>query len=166
MLNVFETGEATFRLSDRHDEDVGWIRGGTLGFDGFASEADAIAAALAGSEALRRHLDRINGSVQPTAAPTGRTRVVHDGAYEWVSKGAVPLARLYRPGRDGTAPKRRGHAVEFVLPSYVRAGSVITAAQVVHHAIATRAPVARAATVTPAAAIAPVPSHANGAAAL
>ena len=167
MLSVFETGEASFRLSDRHDEDVGWIRGGTLGFDGFASEADAIAAAVAGSEALRRHLDRINGSVQPTPAPTGRTRVVHDGAYEWVSRGTAPLARLFRPARAGAPPKHRGHAVEFVLPSYVKAGSVITAAQVVHHAIATRATSARAverAAAMPAAT--PIPTHATGAAAL
>ena len=169
MLSVFETGEASFRLSDRHDEDVGWIRGGTLGFDGFDTEADAISAAVAGSEALRSHLERINGALDVVAAPTGRTRVVHDGAYEWVSRGTVPLARLYRPGRDGTVPKRRGHAVEFVLPSYVKAGSVITAAQVVHHAIAGRVSRARTAERTPAAA-AMLPtasrSHANGAAAL
>ena len=138
MLSVFETGEASFRLSDRHDEDVGWIRGGTLGFDGFDTEADAVAAALAGSEALRGHLERVTGAAQPTIPPNARARVVHDGAYEWVSLGSLPLARLFRPGREGTAPRRRGHAVEFVLPSYAKSGLAITAAQIVHHAITTR----------------------------
>ncbi len=167
MLSVFETGEESFRLSDRHDEDVGWIRGGTLGFDGFASEADAISAALAGSQALHGHLARINGALHPATAPTGRTRLVHDGAYEWVSRGSVPLARLFRPGRDGALPKHRGHAVEFVLPSYVKAGSVISAAQVVHHAIAGRAQGARAGERSAAAMMpAPAAAQASSAAAL
>ena len=46
MLSVFETGEATFRLSDARDENVGWIRGNAVGFDGFEDESHAIEAAL------------------------------------------------------------------------------------------------------------------------
>jgi len=136
MLSVFETGEASFRLSDRHDEDVGWIRGAALGFDGFGSEADAIAAAVAGSQALAGYLDRLSGATQPSGRTTGRVRLVHDGAYEWVSRGSTPLARLYRPERDlPQRSRRRTFAVEFVLPSYVKSGSAISASQVLYHAI-------------------------------
>jgi hypothetical protein len=87
MLSVFETGEASFRLSNRHDEDVGWIRGAALGFDGFATEADALAAAVAGSSALADYLERLTGSAgvgaRATGSARGRVHVVHDGAYEW-----------------------------------------------------------------------------------
>lgn len=138
MLNVFETGEASFRLSDRHDADVGWVRDGAMGFGGFATEADATEAALAGSEALRVYLDRLSGTIKPEVGPKGRVRLVRDGAFEWVARGSVPLARLFRPVADGAPPRRQDFAVEFVLPSYVRAGAVIGAAQVVHHAIANR----------------------------
>ena len=141
MLSVFETGEASFRLSNRHDEDVGWIRGAALGFDGFATEADALAAAVAGSSALADYLERLTGSAgvgaRATGSARGRVHVVHDGAYEWVTRGKVPLARLYRPERDSTErQRRRTFAVEFVLPSYVRAGAAVSASQVLYRAIA------------------------------
>jgi hypothetical protein len=140
MLNVFETGDASFRLSDQHDQDVGWIRGAALGFDGFATEADALAAAVAGSAALTEYLERLTGSgsvgARAAGAARGRVHVVHDGAYEWVSRGKVPLARLYRPERDATErQRRRTFAVEFVLPSYVKAGAAVSASQVLHRAI-------------------------------
>ena len=159
MLNVFETGEASFRLSDRHDADVGWVRDGAMGFGGFATEADAIEAALAGSEALRAHLDRLTGAIRAGAGPKGRVRLVHDGAFEWVARGTVPLARLLRPAADGAPPRRHDFAVEFVLPSYVRAGAVIGAAQVAHHAIASR----RGTTLGAAAAPVALPAAAAGA---
>lgn len=136
MLSIFETGDENFRLVNQQDENVGWVRGNALGFDGFATESDAMAAALAGSEALKRYVARMVGSTEPTETPTGRLKVVHDGAYEWISRGKEPLARLYRPERDVPRRERsRTYGVEFVLPSYVRPGAVISASQVVHHAI-------------------------------
>lgn len=149
MLNIFETGEASFRLSNSRDENVGWIRGAALGFDGFGTEEAAIAAAVAGSDALTAYVDRIVGSSNARESKGGRLKVTHDGAYEWVTRGATPLARLYRPERDHTQrDRRRTFAVEFVVPSYVKAGALISASQVVHHAIG-RAMEAATASLTP-----------------
>lgn len=135
MLSVFETGDATFRLSNSRDEEVGWIKGGALGFGRLPTEADAIEAALAGGDALAGYLDRLSGASQPSERSTGKVKVVHDGAYEWVTRGGTPIARLYRPDRDPAQRKQGTFAVEFVLPSYVKDGTTIAAAQVVHHAI-------------------------------
>lgn len=135
MLSVFETGEDTFRLSNSKDEEVGWVRAGALGFTGFPDESTATEAALRGSDALTAYLERLSGSSEPVESSSGRVKIVHDGAYEWITRGSVPLARLYRPDRDAAQRKRGSFAVEFVLPSYVRAGTVISAAQVVYHAV-------------------------------
>ena len=132
MLNVFETGDGSFRLASQRDEDVGWIRGDALGFGGIPTEADAIAAAVAGNQALTGYLERTLGASYPATPTTGRVKLAHDGAYEWVSRGPVPLARLYRPVGDDTG---RGFGVEFVLPSYVKEGALISLAQIIHHAI-------------------------------
>ena len=131
MLNVFETGDGSFRLASQRDEDVGWIRGDALGFGGIPTEADAIAAAVAGNQALTGYLERTLGASYPAPPTTGRVKLVHDGAYEWVARGAVPLARLYRPVGD----TRPGFGVEFVLRSYVKEGALISLAQIIHHAI-------------------------------
>ena len=137
MLNIFETGDESFRLADRLDVNVGWVRGSALGFDGFATEGQAVAAAVAGSEALAGYLERLTGSVQKAEEGGGRVRVVKDGAQEWVVRGKTQLARLFRPaGEDGIDRRHDTFGVEFVLPSYVKPGAAISAAQVVHKAIA------------------------------
>ncbi|HEU4629992.1 MAG TPA: hypothetical protein VFS08_09595 [Gemmatimonadaceae bacterium] len=140
MLSIFETGEASYRLANQRDEDVGWIRGSALGFDGFATEREALDAAVAGSEALTGYIERLTGaSLRSDDRPDGRVRLAHDGAYEWVTRGVEPLARLYRPERDHPQPRRRRtFGVEFVLPSYVKPGAAVSASQVVYHAIAAR----------------------------
>jgi hypothetical protein len=136
MLSVFDTGDASFRLSNRHDEDVGWIRGSAIGFDGFPTEEEAFDAAITGSDALMAYLEKLTGSSQLRERGEGPARVVHDGAYEWVTRGTVPLARLYRPERDrAMRDRRRTFGVEFVLPSYVKPGAAISASQVVYKAI-------------------------------
>ena len=39
---------------------------------------------------------------------------MHDGAYEWIADGAVPIARLFRPNaRDAS------FAIELLVPSYI-----------------------------------------------
>ena len=137
MLSIFDAGDESFRLVDRHDQDVGWIRGSALGFDGFAAEADAVAAAVAGSAALFAYLERLTGASLAAPPASGRVRLTHDGAYEWVTRGKALLARLYRPELDHPVRRRRRtFGVEFVLPSYVKSGAAISASQVVHNAIA------------------------------
>ena len=90
MLSIFDTGDSSFRLANQRDEDVGWIRASAIGFDGFATEPEALAAAVAGSEALAGYIERLTGSAPRFAPTSGRVRLVHDGAYEWVSDGLVP----------------------------------------------------------------------------
>jgi hypothetical protein len=155
MLSIFDTGDASFRLANQRDEDVGWIRASAIGFDGFDSEPEALEAAVAGSEALAGYIERLTGTGPRLDRPRGRVRLVHDGAYEWVTRGVEPLARLYRPERDHPEHRRRRtFGVEFVLPSYVKPGAAVSASQVVYHAIAGRAatddaPVADGASRTP-----------------
>ncbi|HLV26868.1 MAG TPA: hypothetical protein VKZ41_11165 [Gemmatimonadales bacterium] len=135
MLNVFETGEETFRLSNSRDEEIGWVKGGALGLSGFSTEEVAIESAVRGSDALLAYLDRVSGSSQVADAAKGSVKLVNDGAYEWVTRGKTLLARLYRPNEAARNRQFSGYAVEFVLPSYVRSGTVISAAQVVYHAV-------------------------------
>ncbi|HEX6060091.1 MAG TPA: hypothetical protein VFZ11_13855 [Gemmatimonadaceae bacterium] len=136
MLEVFEIAEDSYRLLDGRGRDVGWIRGGALGFGGFRTEADALTAAAVGHQALAAHLRRSFGAPMLSSDPGAPLRVVHDGADDWISRGAQPLARLFRPGE---ARRADGHdatyRVEFVVPSYVRAGALIAAAQQLHRAI-------------------------------
>src|SRR5687768_15968922 len=70
MLQVFETAETSFRLSDGQGRDVGWIRGTAFGFGGFATEKDAIAAVVAGSHALSAYLARTFGQLATPADPS------------------------------------------------------------------------------------------------
>ena len=84
MLSIFDAGDETFRLADRHDQGVGWVRGTALGFDGFASEADAMAGAVAGSAALTAYLQRLTGAALATPPASGRV-VVRPVAAECVA---------------------------------------------------------------------------------
>ena len=137
MLEVFEIAEDSYRLVDGRGRDVGWIRGSALGFGGFRGEADAMSAAAAGHRALASHLRRSFGASMLASDPGAPLRVVHDGAYDWISRGAQPLARLFRPGEARRADAHDGsYRIEFVVPSYVRAGALIAAAQQLHRAIA------------------------------
>lgn len=140
MLKVFETGEESFQLIDARGKDVGWIRGSALGFGGFPTEPEAISAAVAGGSALSTYLQRSFGASTMPSDSGAPLRLVHDGAYDWISRGSHPLARLFRPGvwRNGDGHDG-SYRVEFVLPSYARAGSAISAAQQVHRAIEDRA---------------------------
>lgn len=132
MLTVFDTGEASFRLANRNDEDVGWIRGNAVGFCGLPDEPTAMKAAAAASETLSAYLERTGGPGSAPPRSTGRLKVVKDGTHEWVSRGSSQLARLLRPDDD----QSRGFAIEFVLPSHLKAGGAIGVSQILHKAIA------------------------------
>jgi hypothetical protein len=137
MLQIIEIAEGSFQLLDGEGRDVGWIRGTAFGFRGFDTVEDAAAAAVAGSRALATYLQRTFGASTMPSDPGAPLRLVHDGAYEWISRAQYPLARLRRPvaGRQAGAEDGRNFGLEFVLPSYVRAGAAISAAQRVHRAI-------------------------------
>lgn len=133
MLTVFDTGEASFRLANRKDEDVGWIRGNAVGFCGLPDEAAAMKAAVAGAETLAAYLERTGGPGSAPPRSNGRLKIVGDGAGEWVSRGSNQLARLIRPGDD----QSDSYAIEFLLPSHLKAGGAIGVSQILHTAIST-----------------------------
>lgn len=130
MMKVLTTGESRHRLEEADGTHVGWIHGRALGFRGMRSEAEALAAVAAAwrsfDAALRRHYFG-----RPAHETTlDQLRLVHDGAYEWVTDGRAPLARLYRPGDVGG-----DFAIELVLPTYASEGVAISVAQVVAGAL-------------------------------
>jgi len=52
-------------------------------------------------------------------------RLAHDGAYQWITDGERPLARLVRaPAPSSGAP----FALEFVMPSFASEGAMIAVA--------------------------------------
>jgi hypothetical protein len=132
MIRVLGDGDARHRLEDESGRDIGWIRGRAIGLRGLDDEMQAMAAVRATwpvfVAALRRHyfgfpahdIDR---------APL---RLVHDGAYEWVSDEQRPLARLHRSQGERS---NGSVAIEFVLPSYANEGVAISVAQVLATAL-------------------------------
>jgi hypothetical protein len=126
MIRVIADGERRYRLEDPGGGDIGWIRGHVVGFRGLCSERSAVETAFAAWQALEAALGKVYFGWKQHPPTHDRLRLVHDGAYEWVTDGDVPLARIYRPPTD--AP-RDGYAIELVLPSFVSEGAAISVAQ-------------------------------------
>ena len=129
MLMVFEVGESGYRLANKHDEDVGWIRDNTVGFRGLNDEGSAMDAAVAGHETLSAYLERVGGRGALPPPSSAAPKVVSDGAQEWIARGDQQLARLIRPCAEGA------FGVEFVLPSHLKGGGAIGISQILHNAI-------------------------------
>ncbi|MFL5578516.1 MAG: hypothetical protein ACJ79S_21385 [Gemmatimonadaceae bacterium] len=152
MIKVLTAGEDVHRLEDDAGTHVGWIHGRALSFGGMRSEAEAVAAAAAAWQAFDAALRRHYFGRPPHDVVAERLRLVHDGAYEWVTDGRRPVARLYRPRHDRDDG---GYSIELVLPSYASEGVAIAVAQVVGNALVARrargaAPAERAAAAAPA----------------
>lgn len=129
MITVTAQGDRRYRILDARGRAVGWIHGHAVGFRGWRHDADAIAAAEAAWGPLEATLRRHYVGRPLRLAPEGPLRLVHDGAYEWVSDGRTPIARLHRgEGQEALA-------LEFVLPSSVTEGVVHAAAQVLARAL-------------------------------
>jgi hypothetical protein len=134
MLKIFEDGENRFRLERDDGELVGWIRGQAICLQGYESESVAIRAALVARQALDNVVSNYLGGRRPKPPDPGAVRLVHDGAYEWVSEGGLlPIARLLRPAADRR--DARGFAIEFLLPSYIVDGIAVNAAQTMFGAV-------------------------------
>lgn len=119
-------GDAKYRLEDQWGEMVAWARGHLVGVNGFFSVAESMAAVpilvhavdeVLEKEYLRRRLPDVDYDMM---------RLVHDGAYEWIAVGAIPLARLHRP--RCTVPPNDSFAIELVLPSSATEVTVVSAA--------------------------------------
>jgi len=137
MLMVFDVGESGYRLANKHDQDVGWIRENTVGFRGLTDEGSAMDAAVAGHETLAAYLERVGGRGALPPPSSAAPKVVSDGAHEWIARGDQQLARLLRPGEDGA------FGVEFVLPPHLKGGGAIGISQILHNAIQAHLDVAR-----------------------
>lgn len=113
MLHVLPDGEGRYRLINGDGREVGWIRGRAVRFLGFVSEEEMVAAVRKAWRALQAVLARAVGRAADGALPR-QLRVVHDGAYEWISDGMIPIARVFRP----KSPGESSLAIELVMPSY------------------------------------------------
>lgn len=145
MFSVLSDGPGRYRLEDGTGADTGWIRGKSIGFRGLRNEAEAIVAASAGWRTLQSILHREHAAGSRQDVDWERLRFVNDGAYEWVSDGRIPLARLYRTRHAaahghadvfGAAGSPRQLAVEFVVPSWMSDESVTPLAHALWHVLA------------------------------
>ena len=140
MFTVIADGDGRYRLEDATGAQVGWIRGRSIGFQGMRSEAAAISAVGAAWNPLQASLRRHYAGRPRDEAALDRLRLAHDGAYEWVTDGRVPLARLHRPAADvADAP----FAVELVLPSYASEGAAIASTRCITVSLRPSSPTVR-----------------------
>ena len=113
MLHLMRDGENRYRLIDERGREVGWIRGRAVRFFGLTSEEHVMQAARRAWRALQDVLRR--EFADRAGPPEGdRLRLVHDGAYEWISDGTIPIARLFRPKPF----QESSFAIELVVPAY------------------------------------------------
>jgi len=143
MLKILSEGDAKHRVEDSTGTQIGWISGRAIGFRGFPTESDAREAAIAARRALDRALRQHYAGWPPYEPRLDQIRTMHDGAYEWLSDGTTPIARLLRPQRRAYD---HSFGVELVLPSYASEGVAITAA----HRVATATTPYRGELATPA----------------
>ena len=127
MLHAVPDGENRFRLTDELDRERGWIRGRAVRFTGFASEAEVLRSVRRAWRALESYLRREFSYRQPNARFLENLRFVHDGAYEWITDGKIPVARIVRPPAD--RPGASSYAMELVLPAFAGAAAQIGAAR-------------------------------------
>jgi phage/plasmid primase-like uncharacterized protein len=127
MFKVFMDGnEDRLRLEDQNGEKIGWIHGQAIGFAGVQSEKAATAAAVEGSLALQKNLERAYGSDPSRPSQNSTIRSMSDGAYEWIVAGFRPLARLLRPHTQ--RHPEDSFALEFLVPSYATQHVTLAAA--------------------------------------
>lgn len=120
-------GDRKYRLETPSGGVLGWIHGHAVGLLGLRNQDEA----LSWAPTLRRPLDDMLARQYPDRYRPVRDFValhlVHDGAYEWIAAGNVPVARVHRP----SSQEPNGcFAVEFVLPSYASERVTIAAAAI------------------------------------
>jgi hypothetical protein len=126
-LAVVNEGDGKYRLEDGTGAAAGWINGHTVGLKGFQSVTDALRAA----PMLHQTLDAVLREQHPEWRRHDDVRydalqLVHDGAYEWIAAGNLPLARVYRRGQR--ALPNDTVRIELVLPSYATEATILSAA--------------------------------------
>jgi len=136
MIRILADGENRHRLETNDGRHVGWIHRRVVGLRGFFSESEAIGAATRAWHALEAVLCREYAGWPRFTPAFDRLRLVHDGAYEWISDGLTPIARLHRPRRE----REMSFGIEFVLPSFASEGVAVAAALLMARAVADEGP--------------------------
>lgn len=120
-------GDRKYRLETLSGRKLGWIHGHVVGLLGVRDDHEA----LTWAASLRRAVDDVLMRHYPDryrpVTDFAKLQLVHDGAYEWIAAGHVPIARVYRSG-SGRADGRVSLA--FVLPSYATEQAAIACADV------------------------------------
>lgn len=130
-------GDRKYRLETASGRSLGWVRGHAIGLLGPRDKNEALALA----PRLRRALDDVLAREYPDRYRPPRDlhdlEVVHDGAYQWIAAGHIPVARLARPSANELAGDM---AIEFVLPSYASERVTLAGAAVLADALLERTP--------------------------
>lgn len=125
-LHVVNEGDGKYRLESTKGAAAGWIRGHTVGLKGFQSVADALCAAPMLHQTLDAVLRQHHPEWRRHDVRYDALQLVHDGAYEWIATGNLPLARVYR--RTPGASPDDTVSIELVLPSYATDSTILSAA--------------------------------------
>ena len=125
-LNVVNEGDGKYRLEDARGVAAGWIRGHSVGLTCFRSVADALHAAPRLHQTLDAVLRQQHPEWRRHQVRYDALQLVHDGAYEWIAAGNLPLARVYR--RTPAALPNDTVSLELVLPSYATDATILSAA--------------------------------------
>lgn len=113
---------------------IGWIEGRGIGFGGYASTGDALAAALAAHAALQGWVARVlMGEISPH--PSAEITVRPDGPHEWMLLDGRPIGRLIWPGAAPLHVDGPAFGFELFLPRHVDATGALGIAQVIYEAI-------------------------------
>ena len=127
MLSIHADGENRHRVEDGFGTEIGWIHGRAIGFTGMRTLRDAVHAAATASHAFQAALRRQYPGWPQHEPRFEELRIVNDGAYDWISDGRVPLARLLR--LKGEDARRGAFGLEFVLPTFASEGVAVVVAQ-------------------------------------
>ncbi len=126
MITIMGDGNNGHYMEDANGNRIAHIRQGTVRLGGLASKTQAIAATVEVRRVLDAELARHLPGWPSTVSVAEQLQLVHDGAYEWISDGQKPLARLVRAAFDDATD--RPWSIEFVFPSYVHDGMLISSA--------------------------------------
>ena len=129
-MSIFEYGDGRFRLF-RGEREIGWVENRAVGFVGFSSDEDAIAAATSAYDALSAWLARQRRQ-EATPRRGRRLRVRSEAGERHLTLGDVAIGRLVSGPADHT-PEGASHGFELVLPP--RVGAALTAAHIIDQAV-------------------------------
>lgn len=127
MWNIQSDSSGRHRLVDHENREIAWVHGRAMRFHGLTSEEQAVDAARAAWQVLQSALSSVQGGVRHTPR-LHRLHFVHDGAYEWISDGHFPVARLYRPDDRSAAGN---YAIELLVPAYAPESLALDAARAI-----------------------------------